>query len=656
MPDEKPRPKDIQTTNPRIRHFALLGYILFLCLVLAKMLYFLYGPGLVTAIYEGRSFGFLNQMITGQAEWALQDYLVKTDRYFSYLFKGGLVTAVSLWLLSLAGFLPLWFGSLQNKDFWEHWRLPAMHPMAVLRRERSGKYDYAETAMTACLSAVPVVIAWIYLFIHKIPFWFYWDPDTSYLMDGLNLLLRGQVHMVAHPGVPCQYLISILLSPFYLYTYLAGLDMPEFCFNHVLFLSQYLSLSFTLLLSLGIFLASMAVKRLVPQTGMAVLACCAFLAASTLTKATLRFNPESLLIFCFGLWMFFAGKMETETNAERQRKYFYSMAFMAGVALAVKITAFPLMIVILFLSLRNFRGMLFSILGFMAGIFPVLWPPHRIAGIMKTIIGQIKYGDMVGAQSGGSFWGGQYLYSAGFFVRENGECLTVFILVLIVLAALFYHTDKNRPYGFPFNIFFLSSVVGFIPALYYPDARYLLIQLFLLLVSGMVALGTIRKEVLGGVVFCLVILTVPLMHTNVQKTLAALSAREEMCARAVRLTEDIIEDPRRPRIVSWGGDMFLAPFALLLANYDSGAVISDSLRKRYPHCSVYVPETNKEAFYQGKLRTLKNTDWEYVFYNDTEANVEALRRILQGVEFEVIRRDPQTQLTVVKIERKHGQR
>ena len=71
--------------------------VLFLCLVLGWILYTLFGHQLIEAMYEGRSIGFLNRIIKGQATNPVGFYFDKADRLFFALLLG-IPTAVIVFM------------------------------------------------------------------------------------------------------------------------------------------------------------------------------------------------------------------------------------------------------------------------------------------------------------------------------------------------------------------------------------------------------------------------------------------------------------------------------------------------------------------------------------------------------------------------------
>jgi len=77
--------------------------ILLLLMVLGTILYILFGHQSVQAIYDGKSFVFLNSLISGQDTWALKTYLDTSDGMF---FTGMVLASVAmflLWRLNICG-------------------------------------------------------------------------------------------------------------------------------------------------------------------------------------------------------------------------------------------------------------------------------------------------------------------------------------------------------------------------------------------------------------------------------------------------------------------------------------------------------------------------------------------------------------------------
>jgi len=73
--------------------------VLFLCLAIGWILYALFGHQLIEAMYEGRSIGFLNRIITGSAKHPIELYFEDADRIFSMAFMLGSAVALILVLL-----------------------------------------------------------------------------------------------------------------------------------------------------------------------------------------------------------------------------------------------------------------------------------------------------------------------------------------------------------------------------------------------------------------------------------------------------------------------------------------------------------------------------------------------------------------------------
>ncbi len=268
--------------------------------------------------------------------------------------------------------------------------------MATIRP--TGDYFRRIVVPALVLLAVPAVIFFAagVLRAESGPFWMQtrFDPDYQYLFNSFRITAFLPPTHVDHPGTPVQVFGALILK----ILYPAGnygdvlralLRSPE---GHLAVLSNIIMVLNLLVLSLLGATAYHVTKRL--HAG--VLVQLAPLSSITLLDRLYRFNPEPFLFLAVNLLLIFLLLTLRYDVAAYRRRYIPAFAVVCGLAMALKITALPIL-AIPALVLRTTRDRLHLVAMSLAAFIVFTLPMWSSYGAFLRFVGRVathtsKYG------------------------------------------------------------------------------------------------------------------------------------------------------------------------------------------------------------------------------------------------------------------------
>jgi len=281
------------------------------------------------------------------------------------------------------------------------------------------------------LAPVLYVAAGLVLKASRGPYWLGTnaDPEYAYLFNALSIAGGHAPYHVDHPGTPLQMLGAVVLRAIAL---ASGCDalVPDVIARPETYLTA-MHVAILAVVALLIFSAGLIVLRRTGHLGAALLVQASpwlFLATSVELS---RVRPEPLLIALSSVY----GAVLLTSTAETARRDVTALGVLAGVGMAAKITALPLLLapLVVFGAWRSRRRFVATAaVAFLAGIIAA-WP--RVLSMGKWLATVAVHADPYGSGPVSVIDTGRYLPSLGrLLAAEPLVAMTIALGALLWLA------------------------------------------------------------------------------------------------------------------------------------------------------------------------------------------------------------------------------
>jgi hypothetical protein len=244
------------------------------------------------------------------------------------------------------------------------------------------------------------------------------DPDVVYVANAISFIQTQQIHYTDHPGTPAIILISAALAPVRIYTkIILHINFVDWAFNHYDFLIFYVRIIFTGLFALStyIFLYSINYKKFSwAKTILTLLILSSF---SAFLRLSVSISPESILYLTTSIWIWI---YESKIRLRN-----FLLGLIAGLAFATKFTG--LFLVIASVLTGGVYSLIGTVVGFFAGIFPVL---SKYNSLISWTLSLAKGTGVHGGGSQTIFDLGVYFESFKSLIYQEPGLIIMFILFL----------------------------------------------------------------------------------------------------------------------------------------------------------------------------------------------------------------------------------
>ncbi|MBK8506361.1 MAG: DUF2029 domain-containing protein [Saprospiraceae bacterium] len=239
------------------------------------------------------------------------------------------------------------------------------------------------------LFIIPLVYLALYFYLMSSHGPFYLsriDPDYVYLLNGMNCSVFNfdRIGHTDHPGTPFQLFIGLCINLGYIFTGKGGivndvLTRPEF---YLSFTSHILAILFSLLL-----IWAGKVGNTQGRVGALLLQTGPFLSAVVL-DLSVRIMPDRFGFILTFLMLIILVKLLNEQRPH-SIKQTIGIGALTGLAIATKVTFIPVLFIPLLVLKKRLLFLIFLILGFIAGVSPIL---DRLEDF-KNFVNKVIYHD-----------------------------------------------------------------------------------------------------------------------------------------------------------------------------------------------------------------------------------------------------------------------
>lgn len=266
------------------------------------------------------------------------------------------------------------------------------------------------------------------------------DPESAYLLNGINIAMGRSVGHFDNPGTPVQIYSAVMLRFIHVFRF-SGTDLQTDVLLHSETYIEILRYSLIVLNAFMLFCLGYVAVAAFKNTWLGlVLQLSPFLSVTLTEEMFTKVSPEPFLFATVALlaMLLFAYYSAQEKN---NKKFVYLFALLSGFGLATKMTFLPILIIPLIL-LPGWRNKIkYSLLIIPAFVLFTLPAIKGYQSMAKWFIGLGTHTGTYGQGKAGIIDPSQYLNSLSQIVANNVVMVAGFV---VALAALLYAGLKTK--------------------------------------------------------------------------------------------------------------------------------------------------------------------------------------------------------------------
>lgn len=289
------------------------------------------------------------------------------------------------------------------------------------------------------------------------------DPESAYLLNGLNIATFKQVGLYHHPGAPVQVYSAIMLKVTH-FLRGTGTDLQTDVLSNSEFYIEVLRKGLISINAILLFLTGLAALLFLKNIWLAfILQIAPFLSSTILELAFTKVSPEPVILTTVMLLILVILKYYT---SESQRNKWFPLAFalVCGFGLANRITFIPMLIIPFLIIRGNWNKILYLfalIPSFVLFTLPLV-PVYRHMYYWFKGIG--THTGSYGQGNSGVINIDLYLDSLSALVKENIVLVSVMLVSFALLAVTFIIPKLKKQFlhrrEFLYILAFLSAQAG----------------------------------------------------------------------------------------------------------------------------------------------------------------------------------------------------
>ena len=261
------------------------------------------------------------------------------------------------------------------------------------------------------------------------------DPESAYLINGLNIAMFKPVGLFHHPGAPVQIYSALMLKATHFIRF-SGTDLQTDVLSNSEFYIEVLRKGLIALNAILILLTGLAALLFLKNIWLALIVqITPFLSATVIELAFTKVSPEPMILAT--VMMIVVLTLKYYTSQSQKSKWFpFAFAVLCGFGLANRITFLPMLIIPFLIVRGNWNKLLFlfvvipSFVLFTLPLLPVYKSMYYWFRDIGTHTGAYGQGDT------GLINTDHYLNSVSALVKENVLFASVMIISFVLLLVI----------------------------------------------------------------------------------------------------------------------------------------------------------------------------------------------------------------------------
>ncbi len=263
------------------------------------------------------------------------------------------------------------------------------------------------------------------------------DPESAYLLNGININMLRAVGHFDNPGTPVQIYSAIILRCTHILRF-TGTDLETDVLLHSEYYIEVLRHSLIVMNAVVLFFLAFVAFSLFGNIWLALLLQISpFLSVTLIEELFTKVAPEPFLFATVAILTMLL--FEYYASANRQnKKYLYAFALLSGFGLATKMTFLPLVIIPFIILDGLGRKFVYSLLVIPAFILFTLPAAKGYPYMAKWFLNLGTHTGTYGQGSTGFIDPAQYARALVQIITNNKELTTVFLVSALVLIAYIF--------------------------------------------------------------------------------------------------------------------------------------------------------------------------------------------------------------------------